>query len=165
MSTGLAEAIHGFDGTTQELRAAAEAFQAPDAEILSSYLSSTVDRHRIAASWIAKSLIENGRGDFLELPEIFARLEQETAWEVQLHLLQSVQYAPDAALPQNDTLMGLLDHPKTLVAVWALDTWVRVALVRGDSLHMARSRVDAALSDPRASMRARARHLAPPLDL
>ena len=165
MGHGLADAIHGFDGATDDLKAAAAVFAASDGETLGSYLGSPVAAHRVAASWIAKAVIESGRGGLLNLSAFFARLEGETAWEVQLHILQSVQHAPEAALSMRAVIGALRDHPRTLVAVWALDAWVRLVLATGDGLPEARRRVVTALSAPKASLRARARHLAPLLGL
>ena len=161
----LDDAILGFDGATDGLKAAARAFQASDVEGLEAYLDSSVAQHRIAASWIARAVIENGRGDLLDLPAFFARLEGEAEWQVLLHYVQSVQFAPAAAIPMRAVIVGLLEHPKTLVAVWAMDGLARVALEAGDGLDDARLQVEFALSDPRASIRARARHLAPLLGL
>lgn len=155
----LGDAIHGFDGATDGLKAAARAFAASDVDMLAGYLDSSVDAHRIAASWIARSVIESSRGDLLDLPSVFARLDGEAQWQVLLHYLQSVQFAPEAAVPMRAVIEGLLEHPKTLVGVWAMDGLVRIAVETGKGLPDARKRVEAALSHPKASVRARARHL------
>lgn len=160
-ATMLCDAIHAFDGRTDDLKAAARGFGAAEVGALSDYLDSSVVAHRVAASWIARAVIERGRGDLLDLPSFFGRLKGETDWQVLLHILQSVQFAPNAAVTHSGRIEELVNHPKTLVAVWALDAKVRIALVSGKGMVEARSLVETALSHPKASCRARARHLAP----
>ena len=80
-------------------------------------------------------------------------------WETALHLLQIVQYAPDVALQQIGAIRRLMGHSKALVRVWALDAFVRLALVEDIYLPEARVLVEKALKGEAPSTRARARAL------
>ncbi|MEM7753580.1 MAG: hypothetical protein AAF230_09215 [Pseudomonadota bacterium] len=160
------EAILSFDGThVAELKAAVSGYDASEAPALIDFCESDNLGHRVAATWIVKGLLEMGAVTGLDLARVFDRLNHENAWEPLLHLLQSVQHADDAALPYRDAIRRCLAHEKTLVRVWALDALVRIALAHDAERADAREAVDAALSDPKASMRARARKLAPLLGL
>ena len=160
------EAVLSFDGKhVDDLRAAARSFTPSDGPVLIELCSSGESAHRVAATWIVKAVLEQGSDASLDLPDFFARLDVETDWEALLHTLQSVQHAPVAASANRAAVRTLLDHKKALVAVWAHDAFVRIALETGDGLAEARQRVEAALVHEKASMRARARHLAPLLGL
>ncbi|MEM9426197.1 MAG: hypothetical protein AAGA06_05800 [Pseudomonadota bacterium] len=160
------EAIFAFDGrSAADLKLAAQKVSPADAEALLDLCSSEDSAHRVAATWIVKALLETSRGAMLDLSAVFARLGEETAPDAILHLLQSVQYAPTQTSTQLSAIEAHLDHKKTLVAVWALDAVVRIALYTGQRMVAARDLVDAALTHDKASMRARARHLAPLLGL
>ena len=162
----LVEAVLSFDGKhVSELRVAARGFDGDEAAELLEFCASGAPRHRVAATWIVKAVLEAGGGATLDLWRFFSNLAVETEWEALLHLLQSVQFAPEPASAERAAIEGLLGHEKALVAVWALDALVRVAIETGEGLDAVQGRVDAALSDKRASKRARARHLAPLLGL
>ncbi len=160
------EAVLAFDRRhVDELKSAAEHVSEADGGALVELCSSSDPLHRIAATWIVKAVLEDGRGQTLDLGRYFSCLEDETEWDALLHLLQSVQRAPKAASSHRDVIRGLLDHKRTLVAVWAMDALVRIAVETGEGLEEAHRCVEAALAHERASMRARARHLAPLLGL
>ncbi|MDJ0638334.1 MAG: hypothetical protein QNJ20_05835 [Paracoccaceae bacterium] len=164
--THVLEAVLAFDGKhVDELRFAAERVLEADGGALVELCSSDDPLHRVAATWIVKAVLEDGRGQTLDLGKYFSCLKDETEWGALLHLLQSVQLAPKAASNHWDAVRRLLDHKKTLVAVWALDALVRIAVETGEGLEEAHRRVEAALAHEKASMRARARHLAPLLGL
>ena len=160
------EAVLAFDGKhVDELNSAAQQFSEADGGALIELCSSSDPLHRVAATWIVKAVLEDGRPEGLDLGSFFVRLEDETEWGALLHLLQSVQLDSRAASKHRDAVRRLLDHRKTLVAVWALDAHVRIAMETGDGLEDAHRCVEAALAHDKASMRARARHLAPLLGL
>lgn len=156
------EAIFAFDGrSVADLKLAVEHVSPVEAEALLDLCSSGDPAHRVAATWIVKALLETSRGAMLDLSALFSRLGEETAPDAILHLLQSVQFAPAQASGQRTAIEAHLKHKRTLVAVWALDALVRIALHTGEQMVAARNLVDMALMHDKASMRARARHLAP----
>ncbi|MEM9642757.1 MAG: hypothetical protein AAGA19_14785 [Pseudomonadota bacterium] len=145
-------AVQAFDGvTTDGLGLAAQRYQSDDAEDLLRMCRSDVAREAVAGTWILKALLETGRADGIRLEQAFDVLRSPPDWTVALHLLQSVRFARDAVAQA--LIDPYLDHERTLLRVWALDALVRVAP------DAARARVDAALHDTAASMRARARAL------
>ncbi|MCP5072990.1 MAG: hypothetical protein GY947_06810 [Rhodobacteraceae bacterium] len=154
-------ALNRFDGkTTTELKEALPLAAEPDqAGTLMHACWSEEPRLAVAATWVVKALVESGQGGHLDMPEMFTVLETADHWEVQLHLLQIVQYAPEAAVDQVAAVRRLLGAKKTLIRVWALDAFVRVAGVRGELRDEARAMIAAGLNDKAASMRARCRNL------
>lgn len=152
----LARALARFDGKhTAELKEALPQAEADPQALLRACLDPSSE---IAATWIAKALIETGREQF-EPAELFILLPRLSAPEAQLHVLQCIQHAPNAALDQADTVRTLLQNRKTLVRVWALDAFVRIADQRAELQRQARALVSAALDAKAASERARARKL------
>ncbi|MDJ0827473.1 MAG: hypothetical protein QNJ16_18420 [Rhodobacter sp.] len=147
-----------------KLAAAADRFEASDAETLAELCHSPTSNCAVAATWIAKALFEAGRADALDIGRIFAALGQAPHWEVALHILQMAQFAPKAAAAQLAEIARLLHHDKTLVRAWALDAYCRAATVVPAERPRARDLVQAALADPKASVRARARKLVALLD-
>ncbi len=161
MVTRLAEAINSFDGRHVDgLRSAAASFQAAEADDLNALLLSEVSSERAAASWIMRELAKTGRSEFVDWPQAFSVLKHETDWEVLLHLLQSVQLVPEMAMEAHADIERLMSSPKALVAAWALDAYVRLALVGAGDLDVAKQHVQDALNASKASQRARARNLA-----
>lgn len=153
---GLKQILARFDGKhVHELREAAATMS--DAEIteLAAFCGG---EHAVAATWLVKHLLETGRPT--DFAQAFAHLSGELPWEAQLHLLQCVQFAPDVALIRHKEIRSLLNHPKTLLRVWAMDAFVRVWQVDPLLAKKAPALVHAALQDKSASLRARARHLA-----
>lgn len=110
----------------------------------------------VAATWVVKALAEEGVA--VDLRGVIATLGRQTHWAAQLHVLQSVRFAPDAVENVED-IRDLLNAKKALVRVWALDAFVRVADLRADLREEARALVSAALAGKAASLRARARDL------
>ena len=113
----------------------------------------------MAATWIVKALLEQERAATLDLGIVFTALRGEMRWEALLHLLQIVQHAPDAAMSEVFVIRGYLDHPKTLIMVWALDAFVRLALVDHTFLPEAHKLVEDAVVAKAASLRSRGRAL------
>ncbi len=156
------EAVFAFDGThVEELRGAVAGYDASEASDLLALCSSETPRYRVAATWIVKAVLQSGVPHGLDLEAYFACLARETEWGAILHLLQSVEYAAAPAIRQRAAIGAFLSHGKTLVKVGALDAHVRVALASDSGLGEARRAVEAALTHDKASVRARARHLAP----
>jgi|GEM_PF-3384634 hypothetical protein len=160
------EAIFSFDGThVGDLRDAVAGFDPSDGPVVIALCSSDEPSRRMAATWVVKSVLDRGLDPGLDVSVCFARLAVETEPGAVLHILQLAQHAPDAAGQYRTEVEALLNHDSLLVAVWALDASVRIALETQDGIDIARARVDAAFSHEKASMRARARHLARILDL
>ena len=155
MST-LAEALARFDGThVEDLRDALPEAEAAGKSLIAACTDPDTE---VAASWLAKALIEVGTARF-DPARFFETLPRMTHWQAQLHLLQSVQYAPDLAQPLARQIRDLLDSRKTFVRVWALDAFTRLAILRPELVPEARARIAAALDHGPASLRARARAL------
>ena len=162
----LIQAILAFDGTDiAELKSAFAGFSETDAFALAELCESPDANVSVAATWVVKALCEAGSGSQLDLPRIFAALPDAPDWQAALHLLQSVQFAPHAAASQESAILAHLEHDKTLVRVWALDAFCRLADSNLELASKARDKVNQALDDPKASVRARARHLAGALGL
>lgn len=154
----LFEAFSAFDGKHVEpLKSAVAVFSNDDADVL---VDACVGVNAVAATWIVKSLLESDLAAGLDMHRVFSALGQSDGWEPALHLLQSVQFAPDAAASEVFAIRKLMAHPKTLVRVWALDAFVRVAIAEPEFLSEAKTLVMDALSGKAASLRARARALA-----
>ena len=113
----------------------------------------------VAATWVLKALLENGVGRDWPLSRVFAALPEIQAWEAQLHVLQCVQFAPEAALGVVEDIENLMQSDRTLVRVWAMDALVRVADEQTNLRPRAEAHVAAALAESAASLRARARAL------
>lgn len=158
----LAHALAEFDGKlTAPLRDVVAAFEDRDGAVLAEQCHGA---HAVAATWVVKALLEENRAGSVDLHRVFAGLGAAQHWEAHLHLLQSVQHAPEAAMAQVLAIRGLLDHPKTLVRVWALDAFVRLALVERGFLAEACELVSTAMAGKAASLRARGRALQVVLD-
>jgi len=151
------EALAVFDGKrVAPLREAVAGFNAAEADVL---VTACSGKDAVAATWMIKALLESGKVAPLDMAEVFAALQDDLPWESQLHLLQSVQHAPDAALPQVMFIRDRLNAKRTLLRVWALDAFVRLALVEPGFLPEAQRLVTEALVGKAASMQARARKL------
>ena len=107
--------------------------------------------HEVAASWVLKARAEGDGLDEATARSVFATLPKLSQPDAILHALQMVQFAPVA---DPDTIRPFLDVKRTLHRVWALDAFSRVAPDEAAPL------ITAALDDPSAAMRARARALA-----
>lgn len=113
----------------------------------------------VAATWVVKHLVETNQAKHIDLTRAIQALPGNRWPDAQLHLLQMVQHAPAACLGQTTQIRALLDAKKTLVRVWALDAFVRLATLQPVIQTEAKVLVKAAVLDERASMRARARDL------
>lgn len=161
----LSAAVHNFDGKhVADLEAAARDFSSSDATRLAELCESDVANVRVAATWVFKRLCETDRFHGVDSNRCFATVAN-APWEAALHLLQSVQYVPEAAAMQSEEILTHIESPKAMVRAWALDAVVRVALVSNAGLPDAKAHVCRALDDGKASVRARARKLASLLDL
>lgn len=106
--------------------------------------------HEIAASWVLKARLEAGLLGETVQNSVYACLPKLSEPDAVLHLLQMVRHAPHA---EADAIRPHLTHKRTLVRVWALDALARIAPDEAAPL------IEAALDDPSAAMRARARAL------
>jgi len=147
MESDALAALYAFDGKrVGGLKALVETDVA-DADLLALLPSP----HEIAASWVLKARLEAGLLGQTAQNSIYECLPKLTQPDAILHVLQMVQHAPYAAV---DDVRPYLTHKRTLVRVWALDAVARVAPDEAVPL------IEAALDDPSAAMRARARSLA-----
>ncbi|MBO6676139.1 MAG: hypothetical protein JJ908_13785 [Rhizobiales bacterium] len=147
MATDALAALYAFDGKrVAGLKALVKADIA-DADLLALLPGS----HEIAATWVLKARLEAGLLGDAAQRQVFEPLPQLTEPDAILHLLQMVQLAPFASA---DDVRPFLTHKRTLVRVWALDALARLAPDEAAPL------IEAALDDPSAAMRARARALA-----
>lgn len=139
-------ALHAFDGKrVGGLRALVKS-DVPSAVLL----TELPGPHEIAASWVLKARLEEGLLGEATGREVFEALPRLTEPDAILHLLQMVQHAPYASA---NAIRPYLSHKRALVRVWALDALAHVAPEEAAPL------VEAALNDPSAAMRARARAL------
>lgn len=139
-------ALYAFDGKrVGGLKALVEADVA-DADLL----ALLPGPYEIAASWVLKARLDAGLLGETVQNNVYACLPKLSEPDAILHLLQMVRHAPYASV---DTIRPYLTHKRTLVRVWALDALARVAPDEAAPL------IEAALDDPSAAMRARARAL------
>jgi hypothetical protein len=147
MTADALAALYAFDGKRVVGLKALVRADVPDADLL----AELPGPHEIAATWVLKARLENGLLSDAVQKRVFQHLPKLTEPDAILHLLQMVQHAPFATV---DDVRLFLTHKRTLVRVWALDALARLAPDEAAPL------VEAALDDPSAAMRARARALA-----
>jgi len=154
-------ALLAFDGRdVAPLRALAA--QKPD---LRRVLEHMPGPQEVAASWVAKALVERGEVGDAELAGLLARLALLREPDAILHVLQCAQYAPVAVARAMRADMGpLYRHPRGLVRVWAFDAYIRGA-EHPEELSDTTERLRQGLRDRQAAMRARARGLASELGI
>lgn len=116
------------------------------------------------AAWLVRTLLEKKQGDGLDLAKVFRTLEADDEWSTRFHVLQSVQFAPALALSHVDAIRRLLDDDRTALRVAALDAFAHLATVDASLMAAAKTRLMVGLEDPKASIRARTRHLIAMLD-
>ena len=79
-----------------------------------------------------------------------------------MHICQSARFLPvdaDQALVLAEWLRPLLTAPKPFVRAWSLDAFLHVCALLPSHAGEGRMALEAALNDPAASVRARARNL------
>lgn len=140
--------------STAELEAVIEGGIDEDALALACHDPETSD----AASWIVKALAERGESGDLDLAHCLSALHTAENWPTQLHLLQTIQHAPDAALEIASAVLNHLNAEKTLVRVWAMDALVHLATHQPNLRPSATQHLTRAQFGP-ASLTARAKHL------
>ncbi len=147
MAADALAALYAFDGKrVAGLKALVKADIA-DADLL----ALLPGLHEIAATWVLKARLEAGLLGEVAQKSVYVHLPKLNAPDAILHLLQMVQHAPYAAV---EDVRPFLAHKRALVRVWALDALARLAPDEAVPL------IEAALDDPSAAMRARARALA-----
>ena len=159
----LLDTLKRFDGkSTTELKEAASMVRDRSVAREVEEACASDDQHlRAGATWVVKHLVEKGRATDVDLEAVLKTLPTATEWTAQLHLLQIVQYAPEAAVDLAGDVRSLLTSPKAFVRVWAVDAFVRIAGVRPELLPEASSYVSEGLNSKAASMRVRCRNLQP----
>lgn len=121
-----------------------------------------------AATWLIKHVLE--RGKILspgQTGKLIEHLPAITAWGAQLHVCQSIRFLaipPNYAAALLGWLRPLRRHDRPFLRAWALDATCEVAAQRGNAMPEARAALDAALTDPAASVKARARTILRRLD-
>lgn len=118
------------------------------------------------ASWLFKSFVE---GDEPVGNEVSTGLCDQAAllndWAAQLHVCQSVQhltFGPVEARKLGTWVRTLLDHDRPFLRAWSLDALVGLSSFDPLLRLQAKKALLQALSDPAASVRARARKLKTP---
>jgi hypothetical protein len=155
----IAAALAAFDGRhVAPLRVCVgDAFSAAAMQAL---LIALPGPHQIGASWMLKALAETGRLSDADLRATLQQLPALHEPDAILHVLQTVQYAPASdARALRDHLRPLYRHTRGMVRVWAFDAYCRGADLPAERADIA-ARIDAALTDRQAAMRARGRGLA-----
>ena len=93
---------------------------------------------------------------------LIAQTNVLTSWAAQLHICQSLRLIPldaDQALVLAEWLRPLLGSEKPFVRAWSLDAFLHVCTLLPSHAGEGRMALEAALNDPAASVRARARNL------
>lgn len=119
------------------------------------------ERMRLGASWLLRAFLEDGVPFRGEDVRVLARaLPAATDGFTRLHLCQAMRHIPVGA----EELPGVLDFLRecwrssnTFVRAWAPDALAQLARRHPELEGEAARMLEAALSDPRASVRARAR--------
>ncbi|MEJ6390292.1 hypothetical protein [Gymnodinialimonas ulvae] len=148
-------ALADFDGThTEPLRALLAEDLSPEAE--DALLAALPGPDEVAATWLIKALAGKGRigqGRIAQAFEAFGELSQPDA---ALHLMQSAQYAPDAASLLRPHLSPYYGSSGILLRAWAFDAYCRGAAPEEDLSE----RIRQGLRSRHAAIRARSKALA-----
>lgn len=153
----------------RDIQAAFDAFDgqrtAPLRALLSEPLSLEAERalmaaipgpDEVAATWVVKALVEDGRMGAGQVAEVFERFDRITEADAALHLLQCARLVPDAAPILRPHLTPYYGHAKMLLRVWAFDAYCRGAGPEEDLTE----RIRQGLESRSAAMRARSKALA-----
>ena len=115
------------------------------------------------STWLLKAYLERGgESSQSQTAEFAKQLSGITEWSAQLHVCQSVQYLRldlGAAEILAVWLAPLLTHGRPFVRAWSLDALWRTARQHSAFSRQADAALAAAMLDPAASVRARARNL------
>lgn len=114
-------------------------------------------------TWLLKSHLERGRRlDSDMQTQLLERLADIRAWAACLHLCQLVRYLDLSSVSSGKIVIwaeNLCTHDRPFVRAWALDALCFASNTVSSFQALAKKRFEHAESDPKASVRARARHL------
>ena len=119
--------------------------------------------YQTASTWIVKAALEKG-GQIPQsvIDELIVAISSFEHWEPKLHFLQCIQFL-DVLQGDAEVIRTYCEaceeDKKTLVRVWALDAYLRLSFGEDALLDVVAHKLEAALNDKAASMRARARNL------
>lgn len=134
------------------------------ADTLIMLAADATDTVSAAATWLIKHHLEQGRTlSPAQTGKLIENLLAITAWGAQLHVCQSIRFLdipPNYATTLIAWLRPLRSHQRPFLRAWALDATYEVARQRENAMPEARAAVEAALADPAASVKARARNIA-----
>lgn len=121
------------------------------------------------ATWLVKAHLETGATFPRELVEPLLRsLESSPSWSAILHVVQSVQHLDLSEVDDPsifDAVYQHVSHARPFVRAWAVDATCRLSECVPARRIQALEALDAALQDPAASVRARARRIAKDLSV
>lgn len=122
------------------------------------------DHISTAATWLLKNFLETGGSlASVQVERLIERLPAVTARGAQLHVCQSVRFLeipPNYAASLLVWLRPLRSSKHPFLRAWSIDATCEMALQRPNAMPEARNVLEAALSDPSASVKARARAIA-----
>ena len=159
------EAILSFDGKhVDQLKSAFKGgINASEWVDVASFFDHEHALYQTASTWLIKAALENAEK---VPPEVTSKLLTDKTsfshWEARLHFLQSIQFlgVPESELKDLRLFIAQCeDDKKTLVQVWALDAFVRLAVTDLSLTDETERKIQSALNHKAASMRARARNL------
>ena len=131
------------------------------ADTLIMLAADATDTVSAAATWLIKHHLEQGRTlSPAQTGKLIENLLAITAWGAQLHVCQSIRFLdipPNYATTLIAWLRPLRSHQRPFLRAWALDATCQVARQRENAMPEARAALEAALTDPAASVKARAR--------
>lgn len=152
------DALIRFDGRhVASLRLLVDRGIAPDG--VDSLVDAMPGPHEIGASWMLKALAEGEGLLRADLVRVFATLPALTEPDAILHVLQMVQFDPEAARDVREAMVPLAGHSRLLVTVWAFDAYCRTAFGPGSDADR-EARIRQGLRNRSKAMQARARALA-----
>ena len=115
------------------------------------------------ASWILKAELE---GDVTlttsQTAQLMDQLTDVKAWQTQLHLCQLARWltlSTPQAIAFSSWASAFSDHPRPFLRAWSMDARWQIAQAHPALMPEVSAVIEAALSDPAASVRARARNL------
>ena len=162
----LASELQSFDGKDVAQGKRILAAYRPTAEILQELVVLIAAGDAVGqsgATWLLKAYLEDGAG--LEAPlvaQLGRTLDLLEGWEGRLHVCQSVRFL---RIPKRNAsqfarfLRHCIASETKFLRAWGTDGFVRLARQHPSLEAEAHGFVEAALADPAASVRARARHL------
>ena len=157
--------LRAYDGRTTTLTAIEEKY-GPKPWYLGALVAMASDadaKVSDGATWLLKSSLEKGATlSARQTAELVPILESITTWQAQLHLCQALRHIdipPNYSSTVADWLSPLLHHTRPFVRAWAVSALCDLARQHADCKKSAHAAMDAALCDPAASVRARARSL------